>query len=134
MDTSVLSKGIKVEYKNSSGTSWTEVLNVQSIPDLGGIKESVEITTLADAAHTYRTGLINNGDSLDFTVLYDKTEFNRMKALSGSYQWKVTLPDDPTDPTECTFSGESSVKLNGVGVGGVLVYTLSIKPDSAISF
>jgi hypothetical protein len=42
----------------------------------------------------------------------------------------VTLPDGLT----CTFSGTSSVKLDGVGVNAALTYTLAIKPDSEMVF
>jgi hypothetical protein len=65
----VISKGIKLSYK--SGESFVDLTNLQEIPDLGGDVEAIEITTLADAAHTYTDGLKNYGDSLAFKFLYD---------------------------------------------------------------
>lgn len=47
----VLSKGIKLSYKNGAASQFTELTNLQEIPDLGGEKEAIEVTTLADAAH-----------------------------------------------------------------------------------
>jgi hypothetical protein len=88
--------------------------------------ESIEITTLADAAHTYTDGIKNYGDSLAFKFLYDNEQFIELNGLEGSHSWKVTLPDDTT----CTFSGTSSVKLDGVGVNAALTYTLSVKPNT----
>lgn len=126
-----LSKGIKLSYK-SSGTTYTDLTNLQEIPDLGGSAESVEVTTLDDAAHLYINGLLDYGDSLDFTFLYDKTQFNTLAGLSGSTDWKVTLPG--TGALTATFSGEASVQLNGVGVNDAITYTLSIKPSTAITF
>lgn len=124
----VLSKGIKLSYKNS-GATYTALTDLQEIPDLGGDKEAIEITTLADEAHKYTDGLINYGDSLGFKFLYAKEQFSTLSGLSGSVGWKVELPD----ATTYTFTGPCSVKLDGVGVNAVLTYTLNIKPDSALT-
>lgn len=128
----VISKGITLSYKTageSSGT-YTALTNLQEIPELGGDTESIEITTLADAAHMYTDGIKNYGDSLAFKFLYENTQFEALQALTGSISWQVKLPDDTT----CTFSGTSSVKLDGVGVNAALTYTLNIKPNSAMAW
>lgn len=117
-----ISKGITLAYGEKVLT------NLQEIADLGGSAESIEITTLADAAHMYTNGLLNYGDSLDFKFLYEKEQFIELNSLTGSQDWKVTLPDSAT----CSFGGECSVKLDAVGVNAALTYTLSIKPDSAM--
>ena len=126
----VISKGIKLSYKNGGGSSYTDLTNLQEIPELGGDSEAIEITTLADAAHMYTDGILNYGDSLAFKFLYDKTQFETLQGLSGSISWQVTLPD----ATTCAFTGTSSVKLDGVGVNAALTYTLSIKPNSAMTW
>lgn len=127
-----LSKGIKLSYKASGGNSYTDLTNLQEIPDIGGSADSVEVTTLDDSAHMYINGLLDYGDSLDFTFLYDKTQFNTLNGLSGSVSWKVTLPG--TGGLTATFDGEPSVRLNSVGVNDAITYTLAIKPSSAIAF
>ena len=121
----VISKGIKLSYK-TDGEIYTDLTDLQEIPDMGGETESIEITTLADAAHMYTNGIKSYGDSLEFSFLYASAQFDALTALTGSVGWKVTLPDN----TACTFSGSCSVKLNGVGVNDVLTYVLAIKPDS----
>ena len=126
----VISKGIKLSYKTGSESSYTDLTNLQEIPELGGDSEAIEITTLADAAHIYTDGILNYGDSLAFKFLYDKTQFETLQDLSGSINWQVTLPDSTT----CAFTGTSSVKLDGVGVNAALTYTLSIKPNSAMTW
>lgn len=126
----VISKGIKLSYKTSGGESYTELTNLQEIPELGGDAEAIEITTLADSAHMYTDGILNYGDSLAFIFLYEKTQFTTLQGLTGSVDWKVSLPDDST----CSFSGTCSVKLAGVGVNAALTYTLSIKPNSAMTW
>lgn len=121
----VISKGITLSYKKGS-SEFVELTNLQEIPELGGDTEAIEITTLADSAHMYTDGLKNYGDSLAFKFLYEKTQFTTLNGLTGSTEWKVTLPDD----TACTFGGTCSVKLDGVGVNAALTYTLAIKPNS----
>lgn len=126
-----ISKGIKLSYKTAASESqYTELTNLQEIPDLGGEAEAIEITTLADAAHMYTDGILNYGDSLAFKFLYDKTQFTTLTGLTGSNSWKVELPDGAA----CTFTGTSSVKLDSVGVNAALTYQLSIKPNSAMAW
>ena len=116
----VISKGITLSYGD------TVLTNLQEIPELGGDTEAIEITTLADAAHTYTNGILNYGDNLAFKFLYEETQFATLNGLNDSQQWKVELPDGAT----CSFSGTCSVKLDGVGVNAALTYTLNIKPNS----
>lgn len=120
----VISKGITLSYK--SGEEFVALTNLQEIPDLGGDTEAIEITTLADGAHIYTDGLKNYGDSLGFKFLYEKEQFSTLNALSGANEWKVALPDGET----CSFSGTSSVKLDGAGIASALTYTLSVKPNT----
>lgn len=123
-----ISKGIKLSYKAAEGSSFTELTNLQEIPELGGDSEAIEITTLADAAHMYTDGIKNYGDSLAFKFLYEKTQFTTLNGLTAACEWKVELPDGAS----CTFSGTGSVKLDGVGVNAALTYTLGVKPTSAM--
>lgn len=117
-----ISKGITLKVGDNVLT------NLQEIPELGGETEAIEITTLADAAHTYTNGLISYGDSLAFKFLYEKAQFTALNALSEEQTIVVTLPDAAT----CTFSGTCSVKLDSVGVNAALTYTLNIKPTSSM--
>ena len=78
----VISKGIKLSYKTSTEPStYTDLTDLQEIPDLGGESEAIEITTLDDAAHKYTDGILNYGDSLAFKFLYKKEQFTTLSAL-----------------------------------------------------
>jgi len=120
----VVSKNIKLYYGE------TELTNILSIPELGGEVEAIEITTLADDAHVYTDGLLNYGDSLAFQFLYEQEQFFTLNALEGSQTWKVELPDGET----CSFGGTCSVKLDGAGTNAVLTYTLSVKPNTKMTW
>ena len=116
-----ISKDIKL-YKGE-----VELTNLMEIPELGGDTEAIEITTLADAAHTYTDGIKNYGDSLAFKFLYEAEQFQTLNGAAGEQnEWKVELPDGVT----CTFGGTCSVKLDGVGVNAALTYTLAVKPNT----
>lgn len=123
----VISKGITLSYKADG--EYVELTNLQEIAELGGETDSIEITTLADAAHIYTDGIKSYGDSLPFKFLYDGEQFTTLVGLAGNNtDWKVALPDGAT----CEFSGTCSVKLDGVGVNAVLTYTLNIRPSSEL--
>lgn len=125
----MISKGIKLGY-NATGETYTDLTNLQEVPDLGGNADAIEITTLADAAHVYTDGLYNYGESLDFKFLYEKEQFTTLSGLTASTKWQVTLPDAST----CKFEGTCSVKLDGVGTNAAMTYTLSIKPSTKMVF
>ena len=126
----VISKGIKLSYKKGDSGDYIDLTNLQEIPELGGDTEAIEITTLADAAHMYTDGIKNYGDSLTFKFLYETAQFETLQGLSGVHTWQVSLPDD----TVCSFTGTSSVKLDGVGVNAALTYTLAVKPNSEMAW
>lgn len=117
-----ISKGITIKVADNLLT------NLQEIPELGGTRESIEITTLGDDAHMYTDGILNYGDNISFKFLYEKEQFTTLNGLKGTQNVVVTLPDAST----CTFSGTCSVKLDGVGINAPLTYTLNVKPNSAM--
>lgn len=130
MANAVISKGITLGYKQGEGPDYTPLTNLQEIPDLGGTTEAIDITTLADAAYMYTDGIKDYGDSLEFTFLYEATQFTTLNGLTESVGWQVKLPDNTT----CTFTGKASVRLSGVGVNAALTYVLAIRPDSEMVF
>lgn len=122
----VISKGIKLSYKNGTGSSFTELTNLYEIPELGGDVDKIEVTTLASAAHEYTNGIKNYGDTVAFKFYYEKTQFTTLANLDEECEWKVELPD----ATSYTFSGTPSVKLDGVSYNAALTYSLNIAPTS----
>jgi hypothetical protein len=127
-----ISKGITLGYDVSGSAAFILLDNLMEIPELGGDVESIEITTLADSAHMYTDGIRNYGDSLTFKFLYEQEQFQTLNNLKadGGVMWEVRLPQGES----CTFFGNCSVKLDGVGVNAALTYTLSIKPCSAMDW
>lgn len=150
----LITKGILLGYAASgvtpsitasgaAGTSTTLIKGLQQIPDIGGTAETIEVTTFNDHAHTYINGLLNYGDSIDFTALHDSDQFVAINGMAGQYNWIVGLPDGATHAsatdfatikTVAVFPGEVSAKVNGVGTNEALTDTISLKPSGTIEF
>jgi len=125
----ILSKGTKLNYMVAEVS--TELEDLQSIPDLGGDIDQVEVTTLNDASKKYIDGLIDYG-ALDFEFLFSNTEtssYRVLKALEIAKtvgDFELVLPDTTT----FTFSANVKTKIGGVGVGDALLFTLSLTPTT----
>ena len=128
----IKTQGIKLSYKASGSSEFVVLTDCLGIPELGGSKDKIEITTLDSTAHEYMNGLDNYGDSLDFQFLYKDAQFKTLKALEGVIEWKVTLPEPST--LSATFSGECAVRLDAAAGNDKVTYTLGITPSSAIAF
>lgn len=125
----VISYGIKLSYKTKGATGeFIELLDLYEIPELGGDVDKIEVTTLADAAHTYTNGLLNYGDSITFKfyVVEGAEQFKTLSALTDECDWKCELPEG----IAYTFSGTPSIKLDGVSYNNPLTYSLNIAPTS----
>ena len=126
----VLTKGIELGYKTSgAGETYTKVAGLQSIPDIGGAPEQLDITTFDDTMMHYMNGLKDVG-SMEFTFLYDKQDnassnFQTLCGLedAGSVvSWEIKLPTG----TKFHWDGEVSVTLSGAGVNEPLHFTANI--------
>jgi hypothetical protein len=124
----VISKGITLSYKTKGASGeFTPLTNLYEIPELGGDVDKIEVTTLASEAHEYVNGIKNYGDTIAFKFYYEKEQFATLSGLTEC-DWKVELPGD----LSYTFSGEPSVKLDGVSYNAALTYSLNIAPTSAM--
>lgn len=130
-----ITKGMKLSY-SSDGSSYTALAGLQEFPDMGGNKDSVEVTTFDDSAHVYRNGIDNYGDSISFTFLHNATQFTTMAAWTGEMFWKLEIPDGTNDAidTTATWKGQPSVQLAGKGINEALTDVLNITPTTAITF
>ena len=126
----VLTKGIELGYKTSgAGETYSKVAGLQSIHDIGGAPEQIDITTLDDAMTHYMNGLKDVG-SMEFTFLYDKQDnassnFQTLCGLEDAgnvVSWEVKLPTG----TKFHWDGEVSVTLSGDGANAALHFVANI--------
>lgn len=130
----ILTKGITLSYKKS-GSTYTEIANLQECPELGGTAENVEVTTLADGNKKYIKGIKDFGE-LAFKFLYDnsgaESNYRVVRGLeeAGSIvDWKVTFPDN----TSFAFSGEVTTAIDSAAVNAALTFTATITLNSDIA-
>lgn len=127
----IKTQGIKLSYSTTKEGTYTPLHDCLSIPELGGTKDKIEITTLDSTAHEYMNGLDNFGDSLDFQFLYKDEQFETLKNLSGVVYWKISFP---SSRLSAEIEGECAVRLDAAAGNDKLTYTLGITPSAAIKF
>ena len=130
----LLTKGITLSYKGT-GSTYTEIANLQECPELGGTAENVEVTTLADGNKKYIKGIKDFGE-LAFKFLYDnsgaQSNYRVVRGLEEAgnvVDWKVTFPDN----TSFAFSGEVTTAIDSAAVNAALTFTATITLNSDIT-
>lgn len=128
--------------KKGSGSTYEKLIDIKQFPDLGGVPEMLETTTLSDKMQTFIAG-IQSLDALTFTANYTKTDYTTLKALEGTQTdfavwFGGTEASTSVTPTgsdgKFSFTGELSVYVNGGGVNEVVNMTISIAPSTVITF
>lgn len=128
----LLSKDTTLKMKASGGSSFEVLQGLQSVPEIGGDPEQVDVTTLADGTKKYIAG-IQDMDSLEFTFLYDNRIFSKLKAVQTSGKeadFEIVYPDN----SKCTFKGGVTVKMGGAEVNGAFQFTLSVTVSQGPDF
>lgn len=123
-----------------SGITYENLTLIKSFPNLGGVPETLDTTTLADSARTFILG-IQETESMTFDANYDLAEFHKIKALEYTIQhFAVWLGADVVNevatPTgvdgKFTFDGYITVTKTGGGVNEVQNMTITIAPTTVI--
>ena len=120
----LLTKGTALSMKSGSESGFTEIEGLQAVPEIGGDPEQVDVTTLKDANKKYISG-IQDMDSLEFTFLYDKAVFTKLKAVQTSGK-EAKFELSYHDGAKCTFTGGVTVKMGSGEVNGAYQFTLSV--------
>lgn len=127
----LLTKGIKLSYAAKGTTEFTELTNLQEIPEIGnGAPEKIEVTVLTDEAKKYIAGLGDSGQDLTFKFLYEKEQFQDLLAMAETKSWKVEMPDG----VNATFDAFPSVKFDSASPNNAITYTLTLIVESVITF
>jgi hypothetical protein len=124
--------GISLMYKESTGDTYTKLIDIKDFPDLGGTPEMLETTTLSDNMQTYIPG-IQSLDALEFTANYTLTDFKKIKAMEGKdTSFAVWFGAEGADG-KFEFNGQISAFPVGGGVNEVVSMTISIAPSTPIT-
>ena len=124
--------GISLMYKESTGDTYTKLIDIKDFPDLGGSPEMLETTTLSDSMQTYIPG-IQSLDALEFTANYTLAEYKKIKAMEGvDTAFAVWFGAEGAEG-KFKFNGQISVFPVGSGVNEVVSMTISIAPSTPIT-
>ncbi|HFE9851435.1 TPA: phage tail tube protein [Enterococcus faecalis] len=120
----LMTKDTKLSMKAGAETTYTEIEGLQEVPEIGGDPEKIDVTTLADATKKYISG-IQDMDTLDFTFLYNKAVFAKLKTLQTSGKSAAFELEYP-DKSKCSFVGGVTVKMGSGKVNGAYQFTLAV--------
>lgn len=129
----MLANGAKLGFK-TTGTTYTDLVGLKEIPELGGEPEKVEVTTLADTAKQYEYGITDYGD-LEFKFNYENSSATSpYRVLRGLTENKTKTNFELTlvDGTKFTWSAIPNVKLGGGSVNAAMEFTLTMALQSDI--
>ena len=137
----VAAYGIKIKY-GTAAASLTQLYSITSVPEGGGARENIDVTTLADDARVGMPGIKAN-DALEFNGLKGKfgakdalptalvDEYAALKALDSqtAYYWEIEWPDGSKDD----WQGYPDVRSASQEINGAPAYILSIIPATGLS-
>lgn len=132
----------KTALMKKNSTAYEKLIDIKDYPDLGGVPEMLETTTLSDKAQTYIPG-IDSADALEFTANYTKTDYEALLALKGQELelavWFGGAENagvfTPTGSDgKFKFKGYVSVVPIGGDVNAVREMTISVATSSAIEY
>ena len=113
----MLVNGAKLSYKTSSSGSYTDMVGIVEMPDIGGDPSKVDHSAIDDEYKQYETGQKDPGE-LAFKFRYrsaaEKTQFSTMRTQEAAgtiLYFKVTLFDGMT----VEFQGSVATKLLTAG-------------------
>lgn len=131
----MLANGIKLGYKVTPESTFTELTGLKEVPEMGSDPEKVENTTLADTVKQYEYGIGDYGD-LEFIFKYEnKTATSPYRVLRALQEAKTAVDFEETFPDGTTFvwKAQVNVKVSGGGVNDPVDFTLTMALQSEIT-
>lgn len=119
-------KAFLMRAENGS-TSFTKLLDITSIPDLGGAPDQIDVTTLSDL-QTRNINGIQSVSALEFGAWYDKEVYASLQAIAEADQAKLQSELD----TYQVWFGESGVYGKFEWQGKLSVYVGSVESNAAV--
>lgn len=109
----------------------TKLCDIKDFPDLGGAPESLDATTLSDAAKVYIAG-IKDQQAIEFTANFDAATYATINALTTTTAFTLEFGSSGASGI-FAWSGTASAYVVGAGVNGVVEMKIVIVPSTAIT-
>ena len=128
-----------------SGTlTYTDIVPIKDYPDFLNDVNTIDVTNLQNANHTYIFGLGDSGGDMPFLANYTKEDYQTVKALDDGTVKHLALWFGGTEtggevtPTgsdgKWTFDGMIKVGIVGKGVDEAREMTIHVVPTSDMVF
>lgn len=131
----MLANGIKLGFKKSGGSTFTDLIGLKEVPEMGDEPEKVDNTCLSDKVKQYEYGIGDPGE-LEFKFKYEnasaESPYRVMRTAAASKEvlsFEETFPDG----TKFAWDAQVSVKLGSGTVNGVMEWTLKMALQSEIT-
>lgn len=119
-------------------TTYTKLVDIKSFGDLGGVPETIDVTTLSDKKRKTVPG-VEDLETITFTANYTATDYDTVAAAAGTEKpfavwFGGTESNGVVTPTgsdgKFEMTGVLSVYKNGGGVNEAQEMTISINASS----
>ena len=130
----MLANGITLGIKKTGENEYKILKGLKEVPDLGVDPEKVDNTCLEDKMKKSELGIGDPGD-LAYKFKWTNEEggsYRTLRAVADSGE-VVSFEETFPDGTKFQFDAQSSVKVGGGGVNGVIDFTLTLGLQSDIT-
>lgn len=115
--------------------AYVQPVCLTDVPEIGGEPSNLETTTLCDGQKTYIQGILDAGESLEFSANYNHSAFIAIKNyLKGKLPCKVVFGGIGGSQGSASFDGYVNAKIGSFGVDEVVPMTIAITLASEIIF
>lgn len=127
-----------------STLTYAEICPIKDYPDFLNEVNTIDVTSLENANHTYIFGLGDSGGDMAFTANYTKTDYQTVKALDDGTTKHLKLAFGATGSEGSwsaygsdgawTFDGMVKVGIVGKGVDEAREMTIHVVPSTDMTF
>lgn len=130
-------------HKAAGGSDYTSLVPIKDYPDFLNDINTIDVTNLQQAMHTYILGLADTGGDMTFTANYIKSDYSTVKALEGEVQelalwFGGTVSGSTVTPTgedgKWSFSGYVKAGIVGKGVDEAREMQIHVAPTTDMTF
>lgn len=129
---------------STDGTSYSDLVPIKDYPDFLNEVNTIDVTDLQNANHTYIFGLGDSGGDMAFTANFTVADYQTVKALDdgtvkhlalwfGGTETGGVITPNGTDG-KWTFDGMVKVGIVGKGVDEAREMTIHVVPSTDMVF
>lgn len=125
--------GSKLEYKDSSGSSYTQIYGIRQTPDIGGTPNRIDTTDLDNT--TFETAINGLQPAQEFDFEFNMEDPNltaniylvsQLEDSGETYEFKYTLANDIT----VEFESDVRTTILGGSSGDLIGFQMHLSPIS----